>query len=231
MESGFAADFERERARYADGESRVGAIADPDERQRQLTRMGNAAAGAGLALLMDGRRDEAREWLARAAGRYRESFVDAPPGSWGRPIGAMKARLLAGDRSGAEDDARWALDAGAADSDSPIGRYAGCLALLVLARDGEARELVESIEGRDDFPPDVAAALRAIATTDKPGYASAIGLVLRSFEARDHYLEDVPVADTVLVLQELATRSGIAVRLGSLLLPGRRDPALGSDHD
>jgi hypothetical protein len=228
----FAADFERERARYADGESRVGGIADPDERQRQLTRMGNAAAGAGLALLMDGRRDEAREWLARAAGRYRESFADAPPGSWGRPIGAMKARLLAGDRSGAEEDARWALDAGAPDSDSPIGRYAGCLALLVLGRDGEARQLAESIGGRDDFPQDVADALRAIAITDRPTYAAAIGHVLRSFQSRDHYLEDVPVADTVLVLQALATRSGIAVPLSSPLLPDPGDlPQIPSDHD
>ena len=29
----------------------------------------------------------------RAAERYRESWPDAPPGSWGRPIGAMKSRL------------------------------------------------------------------------------------------------------------------------------------------
>jgi len=33
-------------ARYRDGEGRVGAIEDPDTRQRQLTRMGNAAGAA-----------------------------------------------------------------------------------------------------------------------------------------------------------------------------------------
>ena len=55
MASSWAAHFEREQARYADGEGRVEALADADERQRQLTRMGNAATGAGLALLMDGR--------------------------------------------------------------------------------------------------------------------------------------------------------------------------------
>jgi hypothetical protein len=224
MESGFAADFERERARYADGESRVGAIADPDERQRQLTRMGNAAAGAGLSLLMDGRHDAAREWFARAADRYRESFPDAPAESWGRPIGAMKARLLAGDRSGADDDAHWALDAGAADSDSPIGRYAGCLALLVLGRDGEARELAESIEGRDDFPRHVALALRAVAAAEASAYAAAVADVLQSFESRDTYLEDVPVADTVVVLQALAGARGLAAPLSSPLLPSPSAP-------
>src|SRR5947209_11561134 len=83
--------------------------------------------------------EEAAEWLARAAERYRESFAEAPPGSWGRPIGAIKARLLAGDADGAEDEARWALEEGAAGAESPIGRYAACLALLVLGRDAETR--------------------------------------------------------------------------------------------
>ena len=46
---------------------------------------------------MAGRREEAAACLTRAAERYRESFADAPPGSWGRPIGSMKARLLADD--------------------------------------------------------------------------------------------------------------------------------------
>ena len=84
--------------------------ADSDSRQRQLTRMGNAAGGAGLALLMDGKAGEASEWLHRAAERYRESIADAPPGSWGRPIGAMKALVLADDWPAAEDAARWALE-------------------------------------------------------------------------------------------------------------------------
>src|SRR3954454_24821960 len=104
----------RERAeaaigRYLDGEVRLGADED-DPRQRQLTRLGNTAWAAGLCFLMDGSRDEANEWLRRAAGRYRESWEDAPPDSWGRPIGAMKALLLAGED--ATEPAQWALDAG-----------------------------------------------------------------------------------------------------------------------
>jgi hypothetical protein len=44
--------------------------------------------------------------------------------------------------------------------------------------------------------------------------------VLRSFETRDAYLEDVAVADTVLVLQALASARGLAPTLESPLLPG-----------
>ena len=43
--------------------------------------------------------------------------------------------------------------------------------------------------------------------------------MLESFETREAYLEDVPVADTVLVLQALAARRGMAAELESSLLP------------
>jgi hypothetical protein len=46
-----------------------------------------------------------------------------------------------------------------------------------------------------------------------------VALVLRSFEERDAYLEDVPVADTVLALEALAERRGVAARPRSPLLP------------
>ncbi len=215
----WAARLDRERSRYADGEARLPDAADADARQRQLTRLGNAAAGAGLALLMQRRRDEAVDWFGRAAARYRESFADAPPDSWGRPLGAMKALVLAGDRAGAEDAARWALDAGAADAPSPIGRYAAALAFLVLGEDGRARLHADAIRIRDDFPHDVGDGLASISAGDPIAYTEAVESVLASFEARDEYLEDLPVADTVLVLQALARERGLEVSLSSPLLP------------
>jgi tetratricopeptide (TPR) repeat protein len=182
---------------------------------------GNAAYGAGLAHLMLGERDRAREWFGRAVDAYRESWSDAPPGSWGRPIGAMKARLLAGEPADAE--ARWALDAGAAESESPIGRYAAALAHLVLGDDDAARVHADAIRTRDDFPADVGDALAMIAAgTDAIGYVDAVERVLESFEQRDEYLEDVAVADTVLVLQALAERRGLTTELASPLLPEAR---------
>jgi hypothetical protein len=74
-----------------------------------------------------------------------ESMAEAPPASWGRSIGAMKALVIAGDWAGAEEAARWALELGAAEAESPIGRYAGSLALLVLGRDAEARTPAASL--------------------------------------------------------------------------------------
>jgi hypothetical protein len=213
----WSAHLEREERRYRDGEARL--PDDPDERQRQLTRMGNAANGAGLALLMLGRGGEALEWFDRAARRWRESYEDAPSGSWGRPIGALKARILAGDWEGAEDEARWALDEGAAEAESPIGRYAAALALLTLGRDEDARSVAGSLRERDDFPHDVANALATLAAEDTLGYTYAVESVLESFEQREEYLEDIPVADTVIVLQALAERRGIAADLASPLLP------------
>ena len=219
IDEDWPAHFEREQARYLDGEARLADAEDADARQRQLTRLGNASGAAGLALLMDGRPDEAAARLTRAAERYRESFADAPPGSWGRPIGAMKARILAGDREGAATDARWAVEAGAAEADSPIGRYAAALACLTLGADEHARIHADAIRTRDDFPRDVGDALAFIAARDAVGYTEAVAAVLESFERRDEYLEDIPVADTVLVLQALAANRGIAAELSSPLLP------------
>ena len=210
----------REEERYRDGEARLPNAEDPDVRQRQLTRLGNAAGGAGLALLMAGRADEASVWFGRAAERYRESLADAPSGSWGRPIGAMKARLLAGDWESARAEAQFALELGAGEAETPIGRYAGCLALLILEDDETARPLANSLRERDDFPREVADALAMLAAgTDRLGYIEAVEGVLDSFETRDEYLEDIPVADTVIVLQALAERRQLAAELSSALLP------------
>jgi hypothetical protein len=204
--------------RYEDGLARL--PEEPDERQRQLTRMGNAAWAAGLSLLMLGRREEGDAWLLRAADRYRESWPDAPAGSWGRPIGAMKSRLIAGDLEGASEDARWALDAGAAASESPIGRYAAALAHLVLGEDELAAELAATLQRRDDFPFTVAESVAELAAGDPRGYETAIHTLVEDFEGRTEYLEEIPVADTVVALQVLAAERAVGVSLASPLLPG-----------
>jgi len=209
---------QREVQRYRDGEGRLRDDADSDARQRQLTRIANAAYGAGLALLMQGDA-EAGDWFARAAARYRESYGEAPPSSWGRPIAMIKSRVLAGDWEAAEREAELTLEQGAAEASSPIGRYAACLALLVLGRDEEARPLADALRTEEDFPHDVGDALAMLAARDRVGYVEAVESVLESFEARDVHLEDVPVAETVIVLQALASRRDLAADLSSSMLP------------
>jgi len=202
--------YEQAAARYDAGETR-------GLDQRQLTQLANAAWAAGLALLMDGDREAAADWLRRAAARYRESWdAGAPPDAWGRPIAALKALLIADasdDSAGPPPSCKlqlaagWALDAGAAEAESPIGRYAATLALLVLGRDEEAAGLAATLG--EGFPQDVAAALRALAAADAGAYRAAAAAVRRSFEERDAYLEDMAVADTALALDALAARRGL----------------------
>jgi hypothetical protein len=212
---------EREEERYRDGLERM--PADPDGRQKQLVRVAMAAGGAGLARLMQGRRGEAAGWFARSAERYRESFDHAPPASWGRLIGAVKSRVLAGDWDGAADDARWALEQGPGEAASPIGRYSAALAALVLGEDERAGALAGGLQGEPEeaFPGAVADAVVALAAGERQAYSEAVGRVLESFESRVAYLEDVPVADTVLVLEAFAEQRGMAVRPVSPLLPAR----------
>jgi len=192
--------YERAAARYAGGEAR-----ELDE--RQLVQLANAAWAAGLSLLMAGDREGAVEWLRLAAARYRESWV-AGSDSWGRQIGAMKALLIAGDDAG--EAARWALDAEAATAESPIGRYAAALALLILDNDGMAGRHAAELQREASFPRDVADALAAIARRDADSYAGAVARIRRSFEEREAFLEDIPVPDTALALDALAARRGLA---------------------
>ena len=174
--------------------------------ERSVVRKGNAAYAAALVLLMAGDAGAA-EWFRRAAATWRESWSGGE--SWGRPIGTLKASLLAGDDAAVEELATWTLTLGTPSAESPIGRYAAALALLALGRWPEARQVTESLRERDDFPRDVADALAYIAAHDVVAYIEAVESVVESFETRDEYLEEIAVADTALVLQELARRRGI----------------------
>jgi hypothetical protein len=191
---------EAKQARYAEPHGEL------DE--RALVRRGNAAYAAALALLLAGSSDAA-DWFRRAAACWRESWdAGEATDAWGRPIGALKASLLAGDEAAVEELARWTLELGTATVDSPVGRYAATLALLALRRRAEAAHVAGSLGHAATFPADVAEALAAIAVSDAVRYDAAVASVVRSFETREAFLEDVPVADTALVLAELARRNG-----------------------
>ncbi len=175
--------------------------------------MAMAAGTVGLARVMQG--EDAAEWFRRSADAYRESFALAPPGSWGRVVGAVKAGIFSGDAQG---DAGWALAQLPAEG-SPTARYAEILARLALREDEGP-----SLAGEPEFPADVAAALDALAARDAAAYRNAAASVLASFESRGDFLDDLPVADTVYVLELLAAPRGIAAGFRSALLPTRAGP-------
>jgi len=205
----------------AEHERRLAAALGPDEREDlRLAGIAGASWAAGLAALMLGRDGEARDRLRRAAGEYDASWRAAPPGSWGRPIAMIRCRLMAGDHEGARADASAAVAAGVLDAPGPIGGYCAALALLALGRDEDAGIVAARIaDGLE--PASVADALGALARADGAAYVAARLAVLRSFEERDAFLEDVRVADTVLVLDALAAARGLEPpTLSSPLLPG-----------
>jgi len=205
----------------AEHERRLVAALGPDEREDlRLAGIAGASWAAGLAALMLGRDGEARDRLRRAADEYDASWRAAPPGSWGRPIAMIRCRLMAGDHEGARADASAAVAAGVLDAPGPIGGYCAALALLALGRDEDAGIVAARIaDGLE--PASVADALGALARADGAAYVAARLAVLRSFEERDAFLEDVRVADTVLVLDALAAARGLELPpLSSPLLPG-----------
>jgi hypothetical protein len=205
----------------AEHERRLAAALGPDEREDlRLAGIAGASWAAGLAALMLGRDGEARDRLRRAADEYDASWRAAPPGSWGRPIAMIRCRLMAGDHEGARADASAAVAAGVLDAPGPIGGYCAALALLALGRDEDAGVVAARIaDGLE--PASVVDALGALARADGAAYVAARLAVLRSFEEREAFLEDVRVADTVLVLDALAAARGLELpTLSSPLLPG-----------
>ena len=106
---------------------------------------------------------------------------------------------------------------------APIGGYCAALALLALGRDEDAEIVAARVADDGLEPASVADALGAIARADGAAYAGARRAVLRSFEEREAFLEDVRVADTVLVLDALAAARRLELPpLSSPLLPGSR---------
>jgi hypothetical protein len=206
----------------AEHERRVATPAPEGEREDlRLAGIAGASWAGGLAALMLGDDAAASVLLRRAADEYRTSWEAAPQASWGRPIAMLRCRLMAGDTAGARKDADAALAAGALEATGPIGGYCAALALLVLGRDEEAAPVAARLGGEGLDPVAVAHALDALARGDAAATAEARLAVLASFASRDAFLEDVPVADTVLVLDALAEERGFETEpLSSPLLPG-----------
>lgn len=212
-----------EKRRWAAAEHerrRTAAAAEGEREDLRLAGVAGASWAEGLACLMLGDGEAAVGALRRAADEYAASWLAAPPGSWGRPIAMIRCRLIVGDGEGARIDAEAAIAAGALDATGPIGGYCAALALLTLDRDTEAAGVAERIAVEGLEPIAVAHALHALVQHDESAFAEARLRVLRSFEERDAFLEDVPVADTVLVLDALARERRLATpAFASPLLP------------
>ena len=180
-----------------------------------------AREGEGHRAALAGDWAAARAAFARAEAEYRASWEAAPPTAYERLVGMLKAAVLGGGAQGAAAYARQAL-AGVEPATSPAAAYALALAALVQGDDGAAEAAATRMRGGSDAFDRTADALAALATRDEEVYAAALRAIVDDFAARDAHLTGVPIADTAMVLEELAAARGLRQGLRSPLLPADR---------
>lgn len=176
--------------------------------------------GEGQRALMEGDQEAAREAFLSAAGLYRQSWEEAPPRSYGRLVGMVKAAVLSGGDPRPAAQYTWAALAEDSEAEgSPTASYALGLAALVEGDDGEAGEYADAMRDGSEAFERTAAAIASLATADRDGYASALTEIVRDFEDRSAHLTGVAIADTALVLERLAAPRGLATGMQSEVLP------------
>jgi hypothetical protein len=172
--------------------------------------------GDGYRRLLAGDAKDARPLLREAAAAYRRSWEVAPPRSFGRLVGMLKAAVIAG---GGADEASYVRARLGAGGDSPASWYALGIVALVEGDDGLARRAGAGMrEGSAAFGR-AADALEALVDGDRERYARAVRAIVADFERREKHLTGVPIADTALMFEVLAQRRGLTARAKSDLLP------------
>ena len=185
---------------------------------RDLMLAAIAAEGEGHAALLAGDTDAARGAYVRAVERYRASWAVAPPRSYGRLVGLLKAAVLAGDAAGAAEETRVALEGDPDAAGSPVASYVLAVAALVLGDDDAVAPLADVMEARGDAFERTGTALRALAAGDGPAYAAAVAAIEADFAERDEHLTGVAIADTAIMLEIIARERGLAAELDSPLV-------------
>jgi hypothetical protein len=187
------------------------------EEHRELQVAALQAEAEAQRRLMGGR--PTREGFEEAAALYRKSWEAAPPGAYGRLVGMVKVSVIAGS---AADEAAYVREAVGAEPDSPVAWYALALAALAEGDDATATRAAAGMrEGGEAFA-NAADAIAALATADAEAYEAAVLAIVADFEGRDYFVTRIPIADTALVLECLATPRGLAAEPKSDLMPGER---------
>jgi hypothetical protein len=175
----------------------------------------DAEADAQRLLLADAW-DRGAVRLREVSALYRTSWELAPPRSYGRLIGMLKAAVIAGD--GRAEAAYVRAQAGD-DPDSPPWAYALAIAALVEGDDARALRAADGMRAGSPAFGRAADGIDALARGDAEAYDAAVRAIVADFEARTEHVTGVPIADTALLLECLAARRGLAARPRSALLP------------
>lgn len=191
-------------------------MAMPDGDHKRLMLAAVAREAEGQQLLLDGHAEAGAAIMLDAARLYRESWVAAPPESFGRLIGLMKAVIIAGD---AEEAAAFTRSELPDPPPSAPAAYALALACFVSGEDAAAAAATVTMRGSSPAFARTADAIVALARGDQDAYGQAIAAIVTDFETRTDHLTGVPIADTALMLERLAEPRGLAVHPESPLLP------------
>jgi hypothetical protein len=186
-------------------------------RHLELMRAAIAHDGEGQRALLDGDVAAGEAAFAEAADLYRRSWEDAPPASYGRLVGMLKAAVLAG---AGEVEATYVFRAlGRDDRGSPTAAYALAIAALIDGDEHAAGRYVGVMRGGSEAFGRTADAIAALAAADRDAYAAAVSAIVRDFESRPEHLTGVAFADTALMLERLAAPREMAAGVESPLLP------------
>jgi hypothetical protein len=188
-------------------------------RRRDLELMTEAieADADGQRALLAARGSEARDAFRAASELYRESWEHAPPRSYGRLVGMLKAAILADE---GKEAARYARAALASDGgESSTAAYAEAIAALALGDDCAVADAVARLRDGSDALGRTADALAALAEGDQHAYTAALEEIVTDFEQRTEHLTGVAIADTAVMLERLAAPRGMTTSISSPLLP------------
>lgn len=190
-----------------------------DGEHRELMIAAIATEGEAHKALLVGDVDAARAAYAKAAEQYRASWALAPPKSYGRLVGLIKAAVLAGQARPAAAEVRAALAGDRDAAGSPVASYALAVAVLILGDDDAVAPLAGVMDPRGGAFGRTATALRALAAGDGDAYAAAVAAIEADFAEREEHLTGVAIADTAIMLELIARERGLAARIESPLVP------------
>jgi hypothetical protein len=177
------------------------------------------AEGEAHAALLADDADAARAAYARAVEGYRASWALAPPRSYGRLVGLLKAAVLGGCAAPAAQEVRAALDGDPDAAGSPVASYVLAVAALIAGDADAVGPLADAMQPRGGAFERTATALCALAAGDRDAYAEALAAIAADFATREEHLTGVAIADTAVMLELIAAERGLAAQLGSPLVP------------
>jgi hypothetical protein len=190
-----------------------------DGEHRELMIAAIAAEGVAHAALVAGDSEAATAAYAEAVEKYRDSWALAPPKSYGRLVGLLKASVLGGTAAAGAAEVREALDGDENAAGSPVASYVLAVAALILGDDDAVGPLADVMDPRGGAFERTATALRSLAGGDGPAYAAAVGALEADFAERDEHLTGVQIADTAVMLEVIAEQRGLRAGLDSPLVP------------